>query len=228
MLPFIEQKPAYDTLQVGTLRGRQALDLAFAATPDVAKQLVFTTPIDVYRCPSDTGPETVADSNRRVNGAGAQQSTIGSNYVAVGFAANPTAADASVSISRDPGLVLNGTFLLDRSRKMAQLTDGTSNTAWICERVYDLYDPATATIRNPRMGLALVAGGYNGTLGVGMHGATGLNIGMTDATCYLGSYAINAASSNNVTTGGVSSKHAGDARWRWGTARSGSSARTPT
>ena len=97
MLTFIEQKPAYDVLEVSRLRGQESFDLAMSGTTganaggtsaDPAKLAVFRTPIDLLICPSDNIPDggMIKANERRCKdnvGGGAFRNTAGSNYIAV-------------------------------------------------------------------------------------------------------------------------------------------------
>src|SRR5690606_22382168 len=73
ILPFVEQKPAYDTLGVSQRRAAEAWALAFGSTPNAQIANVFTSPVALFVCPSDNMPEggKIKGSQRRCdNGSG--------------------------------------------------------------------------------------------------------------------------------------------------------------
>src|SRR5690606_7547207 len=51
ILPQLEQKPLFDSLGISTLGLGQVL-------ADTGRRSLLMTPLDIFRCPSDTAPET--------------------------------------------------------------------------------------------------------------------------------------------------------------------------
>ncbi|MFV0445457.1 MAG: DUF1559 domain-containing protein [Planctomycetaceae bacterium] len=222
LLPFIEQKPAYDTLQVGTLKGVQAFDAAFAATPDAAMNAVFNSPIAVLICPSDNIPEggKIKNGNRRCTvstATGTRINSIGSNYIAVNRGSlninNVAVSQSNPTYVKSPTWKQSGAFRIDTSTRLAHLTDGTSNTFFLGERAYQYNNAASPGSKvNAFAGLALIAKGSTGQSALG---CGGFSCGLTDAGGVAGGRPIN-ASNNGQAQGGFSSQHPGGAQFALG------------
>ncbi len=192
ILREVEQKPAFDALGVGTRTAQQALQAAFsnANSPgtDLAAYQVFRTKIDVFTCPSDDLPNSCAGSNRRVSSDGTTanlRDTVPCNYLGVSRGAN--VGSSQVSMVQDPGWIENGAFLLSRSVKFAQITDGQSNVLFLGERVWDMPFSTGTGSRQARAGLLYMGGGS--TANANTCGDL-TNCGMADVTGSLGGYPI--------------------------------------
>ena len=110
LLPFMEQDALYNA--AGVLKGR------FDRGSNPAMPTVHTqTPLDIYRCPSDKGPELNPD---RLN-------FPMSNYRAICGAVN--------GIYTLPNA--GGVMFADSRIKITQIKDGTSNTVIVGECIYD-------------------------------------------------------------------------------------------
>lgn len=125
MLPFIEQSPMHERLQVT----RANLDTIIAAPPADFVALV-QTPLSAFRCPSDTGAdgEILPPGNRGRNGPSGIQPSV-SNYKGVAGVLSPQHRPAGATLSRD-GL---GIFHGNSRVRMADIIDGSSNTLAIGE-----------------------------------------------------------------------------------------------
>jgi prepilin-type N-terminal cleavage/methylation domain-containing protein len=152
ILPFIEQANLYNLLQPGP---RTLHENLLTAVGRVALQ----TPLTVFVCPSDTGPplnnfnETLNFSpthanapwyNRHVTSDGSDRIPIAkSNYVAV----------ACSSVSTTPPVYFpdygpaTGSFWQNSRCRLADITDGTSNTLLVGERAWK-YDNVTVGAGN--------------------------------------------------------------------------------
>lgn len=116
ILPRLEQTALYETLNVNTLK------LDGSAATKVPAQ----TPLVAFRCPSDTGPKLNAN---RWNYAT-------SNYVAVfGALYDQASVGQPVVAGSVPG-AQTGVFGPNSGTRMAEITDGTSNTIMIAEMSY--------------------------------------------------------------------------------------------
>ncbi len=214
-LKFIEQGPLYDTLQVSGRRAALAVD-DWANT-----QHAFQNPIAVFRCPSDTGPDINTDG-RRVSGDNDStlRGTTMSNYIAMNRGHRPGTGDQGdeVIIQRALNEPAAGCFMLDQSCKFSMITDGTSNTIFLGERVYT-YNAGGGTIVTPRAGNALVSGGYGGDL----YDGRGEGIGLTDVAGAFGLVPVNqrrpysaSPNINDEARTGFSSHHPGGAQFAMG------------
>lgn len=131
ILPQMEQGSAYDIL------APSQPDRLHEAVNKSVKLAVLQTPISIWRCPSDTGP----DLNTHLtinNGSGDQSQDVQiatANYLGVN-------TNGDIDRSRyHNGIFVPGTNVQGNSRMvvgMHQILDGTSNTAMVGERAWML------------------------------------------------------------------------------------------
>jgi prepilin-type N-terminal cleavage/methylation domain-containing protein len=218
ILPFVEQKPAYDTLNVGRRTGDQAVDAAFNGTDGAARN-VFQTPIAVFRCPSDGQAPNVNTSTFRVRVPnGSPNPNYGSIAIAVG---NYVAANRAAPLNQNnPTYVKcsscwpqSAAFALDISRRIAHFTDGVSNTLFLGERTWTVKAP-DGSERNSRAALVFVARGSS--VDASAQGCAATECGLSDAGFNAGGRPLN----YNVADAGArshnSSKHPGGAQFALG------------
>ena len=216
ILKHIEQGPLYDRLNVGRQRAGQAIDQWGTA----AIQQAFQTPIDVYRCPSDAGPETHS-TGRTVRGftSGTRRGVAVSNYVAVlrGYRGGTDAAE-EIILQRLLFDNRTGPFVVDQSCKLAHITDGVSNQIFIGERAYT-YPGTGGTVITARGANALVGGGRAATLfDCGGENSCALThvagtLGRCPINCKNGACGAQTTSNNGVAMAGFSSLHPGGAQF---------------
>jgi len=180
ILSYVEQKPLYDSLNVG--------NVPFPAAGATGTDQV----IEVYRCPSDTGPEK---NNARgdyplcnlIGSAGADWSYTNSN------GATLTA-------------VAQGMFESFRRVRFQDLTDGSSNTIAIGERMWEQKGVTT----QPSAGIWLGQRDVNSPYTIRP---------VWDNVAYeTGAYSINTTSGIRPS-GAFSSKHPGGAQFALGDAK---------
>jgi prepilin-type N-terminal cleavage/methylation domain-containing protein len=213
ILPFVEQKPAYDRLGVSTRRASVAVD-DWNNT-----RAVFETPVDLFRCPSDAAPD-LNTNGRRVRGEtdGTLRGTALANYVGVNRghrpATNPGDQGYEIVHSRDVIDPRTGSFLLGSGVRFQMISDGTSNTLWIGERIYRIGDRVGTW--DPRAGNVFVSTGR----GSDIFDCAGDGDCATDALGALGFHGpnqslLNADGSKNDGRGqcGFSSLHPGGAQF---------------
>lgn len=121
LMPFIEQETIYDAIDPKN----QTLANAVGNANDLA---VMKTPLDVYRCPSDTGPDL--NDQRKLAG----EATALSNYIG---------SNSSDLAARNDGIPgsnygADGIFWENSDCNFADVTDGTSNTFAIGERSWNM------------------------------------------------------------------------------------------
>lgn len=121
LMPFIEQETIYDAIDPKN----QTLANAVANANDLA---VMKTPLNVYRCPSDTGPD-LNDQRKLAGEATALSNYIGSN-----------SSDLAARNDGFPGsnYGADGIFWENSECNFADVTDGTSNTFAIGERSWNM------------------------------------------------------------------------------------------
>ena len=131
VLPFMEQQAAYDAMHVGNV----PLALAIAADP-----VVFTTPIDGFRCPSDNGPPL--NYGRRFH----SHPDLPDGPALANYVGAHTSFSKMISARENGGWNSNwdderGIFIEDRATKIRDILDGTSNTIAVGERRWQFRDP---------------------------------------------------------------------------------------
>ena len=143
VLPFLEQGSVYDALDP---RGPRSPDVV-AATP--AGLAALQTPLDVFRCPSDTGPPlnnydntcpghemTGAYYSRFITDGSAKIPIATSNYVMCANAGDST-TPAVFPSQYGPAL---GIGFQNSSIRFRDITDGTSNTFAVGERAWRFHN----------------------------------------------------------------------------------------
>ncbi len=136
ILPFIEQAPLHDQLQVGRVPLWSNL-----GTP--AGLAALQTPLSTFVCPSDTGPAlndfgakinaVYANYEKQVTSDGTTRYSIAkSSYVGVGCSGNST-TPVNGELTYGPA---SGVLYSNSNIGFRDITDGTSNTAMLGERCY--------------------------------------------------------------------------------------------
>ncbi|MFO0923575.1 MAG: DUF1559 domain-containing protein [Pirellulales bacterium] len=139
ILPFIEQAPLYNLVQPGRVRIDQNFVLGGA------NSLALKSPLPSYRCPSDTGPalndwgSTYGGDdtyNRNLWNGTARTAGATSNYVINGDTADSNTPLMVATFSTyGPPL---GIAWQNSGVSFRDITDGTSNTALVGERAWQL------------------------------------------------------------------------------------------
>jgi len=143
ILPYIDQAPMYNTLQVGTI------SLAANLAAGGAQRTAATTALPAFICPSDTGP-ALNDFNASYGANATQQTNFGtydrratsngtdriaiakSNYVGV-VDSGDSGTPAWNPTPYGPPL---GLFSANSGNGIRSITDGTSNTLIVGERAF--------------------------------------------------------------------------------------------
>lgn len=133
LLPYLEQAPLYASLKVGTLPLADA-----AADPTILPLL--QTKIPLFRCPSDTGPDSVDVVHRNIiDSTGTARVTAASNYPALNSSGMRPARFRGVP-SGNSSTINNvggdGVFFENSSVRFQSFLDGTSNSILVGERAY--------------------------------------------------------------------------------------------
>ncbi|MCA9048938.1 MAG: DUF1559 domain-containing protein [Planctomycetaceae bacterium] len=126
LFPALEQGNLYSRLDVGAISLGAALD-------DVALLRLMTTPLPMFRCPSDTGPD-INDQNVLQSVGGSRVAVASTSYVGANGGGNWSGAGTT-------NTKLDGTFGLNSETKMRDFGDGSSNTIIVGERAWILQKP---------------------------------------------------------------------------------------
>ena len=160
ILPYLEQGALFEQLQVGDIR----LAMALTAGSAVDKTALVDTVIPAFICPSDTGPAVHTEAFQLRDSTNTWiRGVAKSNYMGVnttrrwhsgGRMTGPDAgADSQWSTPPSATTAPNGVFFRDRSIRMADISDGTSNTLMVGERAYQLSNPSGAPLPPCRAGV---------------------------------------------------------------------------
>ena len=205
ILPFMEQTALYNTLNPGpvTMHANLATPVGLAA---------LTTPLATFECPSDPGPrlndfdQTKADNPADANAAWYNRFVTSTGTDRIAIAKSNYVMSACSSVSTTPPIwpqygPATGVAWLNSKCRLAEITDGTSNTILIGERAYRFNN------LNAGAGNAL---GFSSTVNT-----PGTSAGIkAAATCVLGlAYnGIRWSSNNRIHQArGYSSNHVGGA-----------------
>jgi prepilin-type N-terminal cleavage/methylation domain-containing protein len=170
ILPRLEQKPLYDTL--GIESGTAALDGSSAT------KVPAQTVLKMFRCPSDSGP--------KLNAIRFDYAT--SNYVAVFGAKYDQELVNGVTVGSIPGQN-TGIFGPNSSIRLAEVSDGTSNTVMIAEMSYGPNGIKDANGVNRK---------YNGAIWAGVPSDNGSGSNVCNMLSMIGAAGDSVASSANV------------------------------
>jgi prepilin-type N-terminal cleavage/methylation domain-containing protein len=132
LLPQIEQGPLFNQLDINRLSMPQSIDIP-------ANLQAMTQPLAAFRCPTDTGPSV--NTGRRFIGITntTLQSLALSSYIGV---------NSSGELRRAPGNAsgaANGMFYMNSAVSFRDIPDGTSNTAIVGERCWQLHTTNAST-----------------------------------------------------------------------------------
>ena len=132
ILPYVEQGPLYEKMNVGDTRLSPNLrgTAGGGILPDLQQ------PINIFRCPSSPGSDTNGNRQIHDNSNTARQTAV-SNYVAL---------NSSYTLTRDDGKPqnsdginnkdhANGMFFRNSAIALKDVVDGTSNTIMVGERM---------------------------------------------------------------------------------------------
>ncbi|OAI53178.1 hypothetical protein AYO47_05395 [Planctomyces sp. SCGC AG-212-M04] len=160
ILPYVDQAPLYNTLD---FTKHPYGNVANGATTQ-ANINAMSVVQPGFKCPSDTGPSTKGDNAGNASGNGLTNHAL-SNYMGCIGAFDGDACD---EVSRAPYMAIgpryNGLIIVNSSKKIRDVTDGTSNAFAAGEVAYlpfgqDVNGDNIASDRNYQYGNITTGGG---------------------------------------------------------------------
>lgn len=145
ILPYIDQAPLFNQLQVGNV----TLHANLATT---AGRAALTTALPAYVCPSDPGPamnnfnQALADNPADANAAWYNRNVTSNGTDRIAIAKSNYAAVACSSVSTTPPVYSvqygppTGIFSQNSKTNFRDITDGSSNTLLVGERAFRFDD----------------------------------------------------------------------------------------
>ncbi|WP_417382210.1 DUF1559 domain-containing protein [Gimesia sp.] len=127
LLPYLDQAPLFNQLNVGTVPVSTVLNSA-----SIRNTMQQT--LTVFRCPSDSGPRIHEEAGRRImSAAGTEYGLAVTNYIV---------ANNSFGLKKDSGTDptnhANGAFYRNSDVRLRDFSDGSSNVIMAGERAYAL------------------------------------------------------------------------------------------
>ncbi|WP_299460804.1 DUF1559 domain-containing protein, partial [uncultured Gimesia sp.] len=127
LLPYLDQAPLFNQLNVGTVPVSTVLNNA-----SIRNTMQQTLP--VFRCPSDSGPRIHDEAGRKIKATGGSEYGLAvTNYIA---------SNNSFGLKKDQGTNptnnANGAFYRNSDVRLRDFTDGSSNVILAGERAYSL------------------------------------------------------------------------------------------
>ncbi|QDU48522.1 DUF1559 domain-containing protein [Gimesia panareensis] len=201
LLPYLDQAPLYNLLNVGTVPISTMLNNTTARS-----SMQKTLP--VFRCPSDTGPQIHDEAGRRIKATGGSEYGLAvTNYIA---------SNSSYGLKKDAGTdptnYANGAFYRNSNVRMRDLTDGSSNVILAGERAY------LVGSNKAFAGALYAARDYNATGPAISSAGSSSNQGLI-SIFGGGAAPINANASSGQGRIAYSSKHVGGAHFLFGDGR---------
>ena len=151
LLPQLEQGPLWDLISTGTTAGTQGGNpcngLAFQITPAVVgvQNAMFGAPgaMEVFECPSSTKSPNIAIQRSYCFNVGDRMGTAALHDLWVAQVnAAPVPAGLTTTMLNLGGDSNRGPFTVNRTMKIRDILDGTSNTVLMAER--DLGNPSNS------------------------------------------------------------------------------------
>ncbi|HAH48677.1 DUF1559 domain-containing protein [Gimesia sp.] len=201
VLPYIDQAPLFNQLNVGTVPASTMLN-----TSAIRNTMQQTLP--AFRCPSDTGPRTHEELGRKImSAAGTEYGLAVTNYIV---------ANNSFGLKKDSGTNptnhANGAFYRNSDVRLRDFSDGSSNVIMAGERAYSVGSVKAFA------GAMYATRDYNATGPAISSSGSSSNQGLI-AIMGGGAAPINANASTGQGRIAFSSKHVGGAHFLFGDGR---------
>lgn len=150
VLPFIEQQNLSERADMRLSTGsyvRNTTQSSLAGPrpgePGNANDVVVSTVVPTFMCPSDSGPTNYSTTTSATYSISPGTTTLQGAFTNYEFSIRRTSSTASRWSQEDP--TTRRMFGLDDSSSMRDLLDGSSNTVAICETLRDVHDGVPQT-----------------------------------------------------------------------------------
>lgn len=170
LLPFMEQQALYDLADMNLATGAYIRDGATGSIggplpgePGNANDIVVSTPVETFLCPSDSNPETYANVNEATYSISPGTTTRTGAFTNYDFSIR--AASASAEVWTRDAATTRRMFGLNEGSRIRDITDGTSNTVAVCETLRAVWDgraPAWGFVKWVGHGVDLAKGDAGG------------------------------------------------------------------
>ncbi len=148
VLPFIEQQNLQDQLDLGLAtgaytRGSNTIDGPLPGEPGNANDLVVSTPVETFLCPSDPNPTNYTSTGSSNYSISPGTTTLRGAFTNYDFSIQRTSS--SDSNWSDEPFTTRRMFGHNDSSKFRDIVDGTSNTVAVCETLRATFNGTSQT-----------------------------------------------------------------------------------
>lgn len=149
VLPFVEQQALYDMANLSAASGAYvragsgSISGPLPGQPGNPNDLVVSTPVQTFLCPSDPNPTNYATTTSAAYSISPGTTTMQGAYTNYDFSVRRTSATANTFTT--DAITTRRMFGFNDSSKFRDITDGTSNAIAVCETLRGVHDGVPQT-----------------------------------------------------------------------------------